>query len=164
MKRTQLSNWPIKSQNQNKNKPFTNYINRELTNTNSNSNLLYLESPGEGGTPRNDEADLGRREGLFIADLNTDNAGFDKDRHREAILSDKRNECEAEILISRLTTNKKERGVFSRFNQKRRRYQTKVNDKETAGCATVLPKHHTTSKIVSFFDQLNFTFRVTPTL
>jgi|APAra0007618257_1042622.scaffolds.fasta_scaffold03552_5 hypothetical protein len=40
----------------------------------------------------NDEADLGRIDGLFIADLNAENAGFDKDRHREAILPEKRNE------------------------------------------------------------------------
>lgn len=49
---------------------------------------MNLASPGEGGTPRYDEADLGRREGLFIADLNTENAGFDSDRHREAIFAD----------------------------------------------------------------------------
>lgn len=47
-----------------------------------------LASPGEGGTPRNDEADLGRREGLFIADLNIENAGLENDRHREAIFAD----------------------------------------------------------------------------
>ena len=47
--------------------------------------IVNLASPGEGGTPRNDEADLGRREGLFVADLNIENAGLDNDRHREAI-------------------------------------------------------------------------------
>lgn len=48
---------------------------------------VNLTSPGEGETPKNDEADLARRDGLFIADLNTENAGLDKDRHREAIFA-----------------------------------------------------------------------------
>jgi len=88
LKRTQLTNRPVKS----KNKTFYELHQSRTHEYESNSNPFYLENPGEGGTPMNDEADLGRIDGLFIADLNAENAGFDKDRHREAILPEKRNE------------------------------------------------------------------------
>lgn len=74
---------------------------------------LYLAGLSDGLMPRNDEADLGCEQGLLTTDLNMEMAGFEKDRHREAIIADNGNGCNAEKSSeSRLTASNESGGVF----------------------------------------------------
>lgn len=50
---------------------------------------------------------------LFVADLNMERAGFEKDRHREAIVAENETDAmQSEVGFSRLAPRRRERGFF----------------------------------------------------